>query len=535
MLSFKTKSVGTIIVACAIGLCSSWATAGGTLRVAMTATDVPLATGAPDNGYEGIRFLGYPVFEGLILWDLTRDDKLADIRPGLAESWVQDSNDRTKWIFRLRKGVKFHDGSDFNADTTLWNLDRLYNKSSKQFDPSGGAIAQARVPFIVGYRKIDDFSVEISTPRPLSYFPNLLPYLLFVSPAQFEKTGSWADFAKAPSGTGPFRVSEIKPRVSATMIRNEGYWDKTRVPKLDKLVVFPMPESTTRLAALRSGQVDWIEAPPPDAVPSLKNAGFTITQGSYPHVWPWELNMAKKGTPWEDVRVRRAINYCVNRPGLVTLLNGLAEPSVGIFKQSDPQFGNPTQKYIYDPTKAKSLLKEAGYGLDKPVKLKIMIATSGSGQMQSLSMNEFLQQNMKECGIDVSFEVVEFGTMMVALRNSPMAPQALGVDAANISLPASTDISQLALYFTSTNAAPKGRNWSNWNNTDFDKAIDQLEKSTDPAEIMRLSQRAHAILVDDSPWIFIVHDANARAMTKKVKGFISARSWFVDFTTIEMN
>jgi ABC-type transport system substrate-binding protein len=85
----------------------------GTLRVAMTASDVPTTTGAPDNGFEGLRFLGYPVYEGLVLWDLTRADRLAEIRPGLAESWEQDKNDRSKWIFHLRRDVKFHDGNDF--------------------------------------------------------------------------------------------------------------------------------------------------------------------------------------------------------------------------------------------------------------------------------------------------------------------------------------------------------------------------------------------------------------------------------------
>lgn len=102
-----------------------------------------------------------------------------------------------------------------------------------------------------------------------------------------------------------------------------------------------------------------------------------------------------------------------------------------------------------------------------------MISTSGSGQMLPLPMNEFLQQNLKECGFDVSFEVVEWGTMLVALRNSPTAQQALGSDAMNISLPPSTDISQIALYFLSSNAAPKGRNWANWKNEEFDMVIDK--------------------------------------------------------------
>ena len=95
-----------------LGLSNGGAQAGGTLRIAMTAADVPTTTGMPNNGYEGMRFLGYPIFEGLVLWDLSSADKLADIRPGLAESWSQNKNDPTKWTFNLRKGVKFHDGTD---------------------------------------------------------------------------------------------------------------------------------------------------------------------------------------------------------------------------------------------------------------------------------------------------------------------------------------------------------------------------------------------------------------------------------------
>ena len=114
------------------------------------------------------------------------------------------------------------------------------------------------------------------------------------------------------------------------------------------------------------------------------------------------------------------------------------------------------------------------------------------------------------------------------------AQQALGSDAMNISLPPSTDISQIALYFLSSNAAPKGRNWANWKNEEFDMLIDRIEKSSDKAQILKDTQRAHEIIVDEAPWAFIVHDRNPRAMTKKVKGFVSAQSWFQDFTSVDM-
>jgi len=510
------------------------AQAGGTLRIAMTASDVPTTTGAPDNGFEGLRFLGYPVFEGLVLWDLSRADRLAEIRPGLAVSWEQDQNDKSRWIFHLRRGVNFHDGSEFNADAAIWNFDRYFKPDAPQFESTGGAIARARDPWVAGYRKIDDYTIEIANPRPLSYFPGALAYLFFSSPAQFQKTGSWTEFAKAPSGTGPFKITEFKQRVSATLSRYEGYWDKNRVPKLDQMVQFPMPEATTRLAALRSGQVDWIEVPPPDAVPSLKAAGFEIVTNSYPHVWPWVMNFGKPDTPWSDARVRRAINYCTNREGLVTLLNGLAEPAAGIYHKTDPYFGHPKEQYAYDPGKAKALMAEAGYGPDKPVKAKIMISTSGSGQMLPLPMNEYLQQNLKECYFHITFEVVDWGTMLVAVRNPPTAPQTHGADAINISLAHATEFSRFTTFFLSNAFPPNGTNWANWKNPEFDALVDKIEKSSDPEEIAANIRKAHEVIVDNAPWLFIVHDRNARAMTKHVKGFVSAQSWFQDFAPVYM-
>ncbi|HJY49962.1 MAG TPA: ABC transporter substrate-binding protein [Stellaceae bacterium] len=536
MITNTARVARTALVALLLALLAAAAPAeaGGTLRIAMTASDVPTTTGAPDNGFEGLRFFGYPVYEGLVLWDLTRADRLAEIRPGLAESWEQDKTDMSKWIFHLRHGVKFHDGSDFNADAVIWNFDRYFKPDVPQTDPTGGAFARARDPWITSFRKIDDYTVEIGNPRPMSYFPGALAYLFFSSPAQFQKTGSWAEFGKSPSGTGPFKITEFQPRVSATLTRNDGYWDQSRVPKLDKMVLIPMPEATTRLAALRSGQVDWIEVPPPDAVPSLKAAGFEIVTNSYPHVWPWVLNFGKPDGPWADVRVRRAINYCTNREGLVTLLNGLAEPAVGIYHKSDPYFGQPKQQYSYDPDKAKALLKEAGYGPDKPVKAKVMISTSGSGQMLPLPMNEYLQQNLKDCNFDISFEVVDWGTMLVAMRNPPTGPQSRGVDAVNISLAHGTEFSRFTSFFLSSTFPPNGFNWANWSNPEFDALVDKIEKSSDPEEIAANIRKAHEVIVDDAAWLFIVHDLNPRAMTKHIKGFVSAQSWFQDFTRIYM-
>lgn len=146
------------------------------------------------------------------------------------------------------------------------------------------------------------------------------------SPAQWEKVGKdWNKFAQTPSGTGPWKLTAFQPQTRAELSPNKEYWDKARVPKLDKMVLLPIPEPATRTAALRSGQVDWIEAPSPDAIPSLEKAGFKLISNAYPHNWTWHLSFAD-GSPWKDIRVRKAANLAVDREGLKVLLKGMMIP-----------------------------------------------------------------------------------------------------------------------------------------------------------------------------------------------------------------
>jgi peptide/nickel transport system substrate-binding protein len=529
------KASCTLAVAAAL-LSGGAAMAESTLRIAMTAADIPTATGLPNNGFEGMRFLGYPIFEGLVLWDLTRTDKLATLRPGLAESWEQDAEDTRTWIFHLRHGVKFHDGNDFNADAVIWNLDRYFNKDSAQFEPPSAAMSRARVPLMGSYKKIDDFTVAITTARPASYFPFMTVYLLFTSPASFEKAGhDWAKVATLPAaGTGPFRITRIVPRQEADLVRWDQYWDAAKPAKVDKVVLMPIPEANTRLAALRSGQVDWIEVPPADGIDSLKAAGYAITTGSYPNVWPWFYNIGATNSPFKDVRVRQALNYCIDRDGLIGLLSGTAEPSVGWLKSNDPDFGNPSNHYKFDPVKGKALLAEAGYTPAKPLSFKVMISNSGSGQMLPLPMNEYLQQNLKEaCGVEVAFDVIEWQVLLTAARATPDSPSLQGNMALNISSP-SSDPGVMARYFSSANFAPNGFNFEQWKDDEFDGALKTIETSTDSKAVGEAYRKAHERLVDNPPWLYIVHDLNPRAMSPKVKGFVSPQSWFIDLTLVSV-
>ena len=520
-----------VATALLLSLAASAPSFGQTLRIAMTAADIPTTSGIPNNGGEGYRFLGFPAFDGLIDWDFTHPDQIAGLTPGLATSWKIDDNDHTRWVFALRDGVKFHDGTDVTADAVIWNLRRLYDDKSPQFDPAASAIVRSFVYMLDRWEQIDPRTIAIYTKTPFSFFPSMVPNMLMVSPTQWEKSGrSWTEFAKQPAGTGPFRIARVAPGQFVEMTRNEGYWDKTRIPKLQKLVVTPMPEATTRLAALRSGQVDWIEVPPPDAIPSLKAAGFQISLWPYPHTWPYIFKLTE-GSAFSDRRVREALNYAIDRDAIVEFLNGTAKPAYGVYPPDAPYFGAPELRYGYDPDKAKALLKAAGYGTDHPLKAKIMISTSGSGQMLPLPMNEIIQQQVRPVGFDLDFDVVEWGTMLVAKRNSPTSPASHGVDALNNSL-GFADPGVMFRYFSSKTFPPNGINWGNFKDQRVDTLLSQAQESFVPEKRTELIAQAHALVVDEAAWLFVVHDLNPRAMSAKVKGFKPAQSWYQDFTQV---
>jgi ABC-type transport system substrate-binding protein len=165
------------------------------------------------------------------------------------------------------------------------------------------------------------------------------------------------------------------------------------------------------------------------------------------------------------VRVRQALNYCIDRSGLVALLNGTAEPSVGWLKPADAGFGAPANRYGFDPAKGKALLAAAGYTAAKPLSFKVMISTSGSGQMLPLPMNEYLQDNLKQsCGVNVDFDTVEWQVLLTAVRATPDSPTLHGAMALNVSSP-SSDVGIMARYFSSANFSPTASISSNGRTT----------------------------------------------------------------------
>lgn len=502
------------------------------LRIGMTLSQVSATNGAPDGGFEGYRFTGYTIYDSLINWKLDDPKLPPTLAPGLATEWKVDDKDKTKWLFTLRKGVKFHDGSEFNADAAIWNLDKLFNKDAPQYDPKQTTQVRGRILSLKSWRKIDDYTIELTTHTPDATFPGQVPYVLFSSPAQYEKTGrNWVKYSEAPSGTGPFRLEKLAPRERAELVRNSSYWEAKRVSKSERVILLPIPEATTRASALLSGQVDFIEAPPPDMVPRLKSQKFVITANAYPHFWPYFMSF-REDSPWRDVRVRKAVNLAIDREGIVKLLGGYAVPAHGFIEKGHPWFGNPKFEIKYDPAQARKLLAEAGYTKDKPLTLKVMVAPSGSGQMLPKPMNEYIQQNLKAVGINLELVTQDWEVLRNCRRAGAGSPVCQGVHGVNNSSQTMDEFGAFKRVYGCASAPPNGFNYMFYCDKVLDAMMDKAFNEFDDGRRTNALANAHAYIVDQAVDVWVVHDVGPRAMSPKVKGFVQVKSWFQDIAPV---
>ena len=519
------------------------------LRIAMTAADIPRTLGQPDQGFEGNRFTGIPMYDALTHWDLSKADAPSVLIPGLATSWAVDAKDRSKWVFKLRSGVKFHDGSDFNADAVVWNVQKVLDKGAPHFDPSQIGVTTSRMPTLRSARKIDNLTVELTTSEPDAFLPLNLTNLFMASPAHWaaklaavpasvsdpaeRAKQAWAAFAADASGSGPFRMTRFVARERLELAANKNYWDPARVPKVDRVVLLPMPEANARTAALLSGQVDWIEAPAPDAIAQIRQRGFSVYSNAQPHVWPWQLSFAD-GSPWLDKRVRHAANLCVDREGLQKLLGGMMAIPKGTVPPGHPWWGNPKFDIKYDVAAARKLMGDAGFSSTKPLKVKVQISASGSGQMQPLPMNEFVQQSLKQCYFDVDFDVIEWNTLFTNWRKGAKDPSANGANATNVSFAAMDPFFAMVRFTSSATVPPTSNNWGYFVNKEFDDLIAAARTSFDDKARDAALARLHARIVEEAPFVWIAHDVGPRAMSARVKGVVQPRSWFIDIAPMSL-
>ncbi|PWC22791.1 ABC transporter substrate-binding protein [Brenneria roseae subsp. roseae] len=530
---------------------SAWtpfsASAASTLSIAMTAADIPLTLGQPDQGYEGNRFTGITLYDSLVLWDLSQGEKPSELVPGLATEWHVDPQDHTKWIFKLRPEVKFHDGTSFNADAVVWNVDKVLNKQAPQYAPAQIGNTASRMPTLLSARKIDDLTVELTTSEPDSILPFGLTNLFIVSPSAWQKDfdavpasvtdpaerskQAWTAFAFHAVGTGPFKMNKLVARQQLMLDKNPDYWDPKRIPKVDHVMLIPLPEANARTAALLSGQVDWIEAPAPDAMAQIQSRGFKIYANAQPHLWPWQFSFAP-GSPWLDKRVRQAANLCLNRSELKSYLGGYMQEATGTYEKDSAWYGDPDFKIRYDEDAARKMMSEAGFSSAKPVKVKVLTSASGSGQMQPLPMNEYIQQSLKNCYFDVDIVVMEWNTLFSSWRLGAKDPAAQGADAINVSAAVMDPFFGLMRFASEKTFPPVSTNWGYFTTPKIEELISKARNAFDPKALDAATAELHKEMVDETPFLYVAHDMAPRAISPAVSGVVQAQSWMIDLTSV---
>src|SRR5881628_2805770 len=276
------------------------------------------------------------------LLDVTSDDKFV---PALAESWKPVNN--TTWRFTLRKGVRFHDGTPFTADSVLFTLKRVRDNTK--------LIKSFVYQDIDDVRKDDDFTVTVTTKRPFGSLPAHLTMLGMLPPA----AGAHEEaFFSKPVGTGPFRFVSWTHGDRVELAANARYW-KPGVPRVEKVTVRFIPELSTRAAALRAGEIHVIDRVWPDMVQTLKaTPGVKVLDTPALEAQRWHFKLARETV--KDPRVRKAVSLAINRDVIIKdLLLGYARPVVSPIPPGLIGHTNLGQK-PYDPEKARQLLKEAG-------------------------------------------------------------------------------------------------------------------------------------------------------------------------------
>nr|WP_316644491.1 glutathione ABC transporter substrate-binding protein GsiB [uncultured Roseateles sp.] len=430
-------------------------------------------------------------------------DKDLKVTPQLADSY-ETAKAGLIYTFKLKKGIKFHDGSDFNASVVKAMFDRVTNPENKlkRYNLFSN---------IDSTTVIDDFTVRITLKRPFSAFINQLahPSAAMISPAALAKYGK--QIGLNPVGTGPFKFVEWKQPDYMKVVKFDGYWKKG-LPKIDGIIWKPVTDNNTRTAMLQAGEAHFTAPVPYEQAENLaKNPKLDLV--SYPGIFAYYMSMNTLRKPFNDVRVRHAINYAINKQALAKVVfYGYAEPAQGPVPMG-VEFAAKTGSYEFNPAKARELLKEAGY----PNGFETELWSANNSTTQKAT--QFLQQQLGQVGIKAKITLLETGQRVQQMENV-QKPEDAAVRLNFAGWSASTGEADWGLrpLFATEAQPPRLQNFAYYSNKEFDDLLYEALGSSDREKKIKIYKQAQEIVHKDAPWAFLVTAKVAYAKAKNLKG-----------------
>lgn len=442
---------------------------GGTLTVGLAA-DISHFDLFHALGYEAVWALGN-IHSGLV-----RVDATGHIVPDMATSWESKDEGRT-YIFHLHKGIQFHDGTPADAEAIKWNLEYI-------LDPANKADSQIFFKPIASVEALDATTLQITLKQPSADFLLVLAGyrtgFLVASPSALKQWGK--DYKFHPVGAGPFTFVEWIPGQQAILEKNKSYF-KPGLPYLDKIVLKTMKEATTRVAAVRSGELTFATWIPLEMVRLLEGApGVKVVTGPIYNVWDLRPNVKEK--PFDDVRVRKALlGYGIDRQEIVKVaFGGHGQPSVSMLTPGMPGYNSLMEMYPYDPQQARALLQEAGYGPGNPLKFTFLSPTI---EPAFTNVPTLLKDQLARIGVQMKIEMLDKVTWMERFVRKADFQLTLG----NVT---GFAIGAFAPFFETTSPI----NFAKHTDTQVDELFQRWRTTTDAMEHAKATERLQTYLAD---------------------------------------
>jgi len=451
----------------------------------------------------------FKVTENLFETLLNFGEQDTTIHPGLAESW-EISDDNLQYTFKLQQGVKFHDGTDFNAEAVVKNVERWKAGTEEQFYYFNSMFKAEGEDIITEVIAQDEHTVIFKLSRPQAPFLKNIAMSPFgiASPTAFEAAGD--TFGDAPVGTGPFKFVDWKRSDSITIEKFEDYW-QDGLPKLERIIFRYIPDNSARLNELMAGNIDLADGINPSDAGSIEsNSELQLIER--PSMNIGYLGLTNTRPPFDNKLVRQAVNYAIDKQAIVdAFFGGRAQVAVNPMPPSISGYNDEITGYDYNPEKAKELLAEAGYD-GTEIELWAM-PVPRPYMPDGMKVAEVIQKNLEDVGIPSKIVTYDWAVYLEKTKDGEADAFMLGWTGDN------GDADNF-IYTLLDKDNIGSNNYAYYSNDKVHELLIAAQTETDENVRIDLYKQAQVIIHDDAPWAPLAHSTPLLAAKSTVKGYL---------------